>query len=142
MCNARHSVQFDTFASRIAGVPHVAMADDAASVCGGASVANDSDAPPPPRPDWAPRDYIVRRCAGCKRYNNMLCPWPINECQSLKQWHPVLSWGRGTRDKPLGVWCRVCTNVTPPQLNSCYQFLHDCANFYCLSVFYLFLFVW
>ena len=41
----------------------------------------------------------------------MVCPYPLTDINKDAMWRPVLPWGLGTRESPVGLTCRICVNV-------------------------------
>ena len=67
---------------------------------------------PPPIPEGLelPEKYKPLRCRFCLFWSTSLCPYPL-EGTTLQSWAPLLPWGRGKRDKPIGPVCKLCQVV-------------------------------
>ena len=46
----------------------------------------------------------------CGRWSSSSSPYPL-VAQDAEKWSPLVFWGLGTRDKPVGLTCRVCTTA-------------------------------
>ena len=59
-----------------------------------------------------PSEYSAKRCRFCRCWSCSLCPWDLGGTE-LKKWLPVLPWGRGNREKPIGDMqsLRCCTLI-------------------------------
>ena len=57
-----------------------------------------------------PSEYSAKRCRFCRCWSCSLCPWDLSGTE-LKKWLPVLPWGRGNKEKPIGDKCKVCAIV-------------------------------
>ena len=71
---------------------------------------SDANAPTPPEGFVPPDGYKVKRCTFCQCWSLSQAPWPL-QGTNLDQWHPVLPWAKGTKQKPVADLCKPCLIV-------------------------------
>ena len=74
-------------------------------------LANHMKAPEAPHDAGLPANYKSKRCFFRKTWSTEGCPWDLTGT-TLKQWHPLIPWNRGTKSKPSGDICKVCAIVS------------------------------